>query len=93
MSATTTTAPTRETTLESIRETLSGLAAVPLPGDDESLFDSGVLDSFALMDAIARLEERLDVKVPDADLNPRRFETVSKIERYFASRLSARPSA
>jgi acyl carrier protein len=72
---------------ETIRKTLEPLAQAPMPDDpDASLFDLGVIDSFGLMDAVARLEEALGVKVPDSDLNPRRFETLAKIERYFAAR-------
>ena len=75
---------------ETIRTTLEPLAQAPVPDDrDASLFDLGVIDSFGLMDAVAQLEEALGVKVPDADLNPRRFETLAKIETYFASRLAA----
>lgn len=71
---------------ETIRRVLAPLARAPLPGDaDASLFELGVLDSFGLMDAVARLEEAFGVSVPDADLTPRRFETLAKIERYFAS--------
>jgi acyl carrier protein len=73
---------------DTIRRTLEPLALVPIPDDpDASLFDLGVIDSFGLMDAVAQLEEALGVKVPDSDLNPRRFETLAKIERYFASRI------
>ena len=72
---------------ETIRRTLEPLARAPVPDDaDASLFELGVLDSFGLMDAVARLEEAFGVKVPDADLTPRRFETLAKIESYFASR-------
>ncbi|MBK6403868.1 MAG: acyl carrier protein [Holophagales bacterium] len=72
---------------EKIRRTLEPLARAPIPDDaDASLFELGVLDSFGLMDAVARLEEVFDVKVPDADLTPRRFETLAKIEAYFAAR-------
>jgi acyl carrier protein len=72
---------------ETIRKALQPLARAPLPDDvDASLFELGVLDSFGLMDAVARLEESFGVKVPDADLTPRRFETLAKIERYFTSR-------
>ncbi len=74
-------------TLDKIRETIAPLALTPLPEDeDASLFELGVIDSFGLMDAISRLEEAFGVKVPDADLNPRRFETLAKIERYFEAR-------
>ncbi|MBK9372977.1 MAG: acyl carrier protein [Holophagales bacterium] len=72
---------------EKIRRTLEPLARAPIPDDaDASLFELGVLDSFGLMDAVARLEEAFGVKVPDADLTPRRFETLAKIEAYFAAR-------
>ena len=75
---------------ETIRKTLEPIARAPIPDDPEaSLFDLGVIDSFGLMDAVAQLEEALGVKVPDADLNPRRFETLGKIERYFAMRVAA----
>ncbi len=75
---------------DTIRQTLEPLAQAPIPDDpDASLFDLGVIDSFGLMDAIAQLEEALGVKVPDSDLNPRRFETLAKVERYFASRLAS----
>lgn len=72
---------------ETIRRVLGPLARSPLPDDvDASLFELGVLDSFGLLDAVARLEEAFGVKVPDADLTPRRFETLAKIESYFARR-------
>ncbi len=73
-----------------VRKAVSSFAQGPLPDDEnESLFDSGVIDSFGLMDVIARLEETLEIKVPDSDLNPRRFETLKKIDRYFEARASA----
>ena len=57
-----------------------------VPGDDESLFDSGLLDSFALTDMVAALEEKFEIKVPDSDLNPRKFDTIEKIEAYVEGR-------
>lgn len=73
---------------DTIKTTLAPLAKAPLPDDETaSLFDLGVIDSFGLMDAISQLEEALGVKVPDADLNPRKFETLAKIEKYFTARL------
>ncbi len=76
--------------LDTIKATLGPVAKAPLPDDvNASLFDLGVIDSFGLMDAISGLEEALGVKVPDADLNPRRFETLARIEKYFAARRGA----
>ena len=52
------------------------------PDPDESLFDSGLLDSFALPDVVSALEKEFAIKIPDSDLNPRKFETIEKIELY-----------
>lgn len=49
---------------------------------DESLFDSGILDSFALQDVVNELETVFGVKIPDSDLTPRKFESVERIETY-----------
>jgi len=51
---------------------------------DESLFDAGVLDSFGLADAVAALETEFGVRVPDSDLTPRKFDSIERIEQYFA---------
>lgn len=52
------------------------------PRADESLFDSGLLDSFALTDMVAALEQEFHLKIPDSDLNPRKFDTIERIESY-----------
>ncbi|BDC51403.1 hypothetical protein F183_A37190 [Bryobacterales bacterium F-183] len=69
----------KETILKLIQET-SGKSEVP--ADDESLFDSGYLDSFALTDLVTALEAKFGFKAPDSDVNPRKFETVEKIVAY-----------
>lgn len=56
-----------------------------VPGEDESLFDSGYLDSFALPDLVTELEKQFGIKIPDSDLNPRKFESISRIESYIES--------
>jgi acyl carrier protein len=55
------------------------------PAPDESLFDSGTLDSFTLPDLVTGLEQEFNVKIPDSDLVPERFDTVTKIEAYLTS--------
>lgn len=57
-----------------------------VPEDGESLFDSGYLDSFALPDVVGELEREFGIKIPDSDLNPRKFESVARIESYIESR-------
>ena len=49
---------------------------------EESLFEAGVLDSFALADLVGSLEQEFGVTVPDADLTPRKFESLAKIDSY-----------
>jgi acyl carrier protein len=56
------------------------------PDPDESLFDSGFLDSFTLADLVAEIESEFSVKIPDADLNPRRFDSVARIAEYLEAR-------
>jgi acyl carrier protein len=55
-------------------------------GPDDSLFDSGILDSFALPDMVTAIEEEFGLKVPDSDLTPRKFESIASIGRYIESR-------
>jgi acyl carrier protein len=57
-----------------------------VPAADESLFDSGFLDSFALPDMVSELEREFKVKIPDSDLNPRKFESIARIQSYLESR-------
>ena len=57
-----------------------------IPGDDDSLFDAGALDSFALADFVAALEQKFGISVPKDDLRPRKFETVNKIIEYVETR-------
>jgi D-alanine--poly(phosphoribitol) ligase subunit 2 len=57
------------------------------PDPDESLFDSGYLDSFALPDMVSALEQEFGIEVPDSDLNPRKFATLNRISEYLNSRL------
>ena len=57
-----------------------------VPGDGESLFDSGFLDSFALPELVVELEREFGIQIPDSDLHPRKFESVERIERYIENR-------
>jgi len=58
------------------------------PAPDESLFDSGTLDSFTLPDLVTGLEEQFGVSIPDSDLVPERFDTIAKIEAYLDTKVS-----
>ncbi len=56
------------------------------PQVDQSLFDSGLLDSFALPDLVSAIEREFHIVIPDSDLSPRKFESIARIERYLDSR-------
>ncbi len=74
----------RRSKLIEILETVTkkDVAAAP----DESLFESGILDSFALPDLVSALEQEFGIQIPDSDLNPRKFDSIERIEEYLDSR-------
>ena len=56
------------------------------PAPEESLFESGLLDSFTLTDLVAELEREFQIRIPDSELTPRRFDSVARIETYLQGR-------
>jgi acyl carrier protein len=63
------------------------IAAKPVnPAPDESLFESGMLDSFSLTDLVSALETEFSIRIPDADLTPRKFDSIDRIQAYVESR-------
>jgi acyl carrier protein len=66
-----------------LRGLVQNIAQKPLPQDpDESLFESGVLDSFALTDVVGAIEREFAIKIPDKDLTPRKFDSIARMETY-----------
>jgi len=63
---------------------VAGKPVNPAPG--ESLFESGLLDSFSLTDLVSGLEAEFKISVPDSDLNPRKFDSIERIEAYLAKK-------
>ncbi len=57
-------------------------ARTALPASDSSLFSSGVLDSFTLVDFVTVLESECNVKIDNADLRPENFDTIAKVEAF-----------
>jgi acyl carrier protein len=71
-----------------ILKILQGMSAKPIdPSPEESLFESGLLDSFSLADLVGALESEFAIKIPDSDLTPRKFDSIAHIEAYVQSRL------
>lgn len=68
---------------DKILQALGKVAKAPIPTDREaSLFETGVLDSFDLVDFVTDIEKEFNVKVPDSDLHPSKFESLAKIAAY-----------
>jgi acyl carrier protein len=75
----------RRNSLIKIIQTVARKSVTPAP--DESLFESGLLDSFALADLVSALENEFGVKIPDSDLIPRKFDSLERIESYLDARI------
>ncbi len=58
------------------------------PGEDDSLFQSGLLDSFALTDFVSGLEGEFGITIPDSDLSARKFDTIRKVAAYVSAKAS-----
>ncbi|HKE28859.1 MAG TPA: acyl carrier protein [Bryobacteraceae bacterium] len=54
---------------------------------EQSLFESGVLDSFGLPDLVSELERAFGVAIPDSDLMPRNFASIRGIDQYVSAKL------
>ena len=76
-----------ESRIPKLRSLVEQVSGKPAPtDDDESLFESGLLDSFALPDLVSAIEKNFGIKVPDTDLNPRKFDSVTRIDEYLSSK-------
>jgi acyl carrier protein len=74
----------KQTKITEILRRLAGKPIDPTPG--ESLFESGLLDSFALADLVSALEAEFAIKIPDSDLRPRLFDSIDRIAAYVEKR-------
>jgi acyl carrier protein len=71
-----------------LRTLVQEVAGKPAPEDEtESLFESGLLDSFALPDLVSAIEKEFALKVPDSDLNPRKFDSIARMDDYLADHM------
>lgn len=76
-----------------ILKVLQGISQKQIaPAPDESLFASGLLDSFALTDFVTGLEEEFGVSIPDSDLSARKFDTIRKVAAYIAQKSAQKPA-
>lgn len=59
---------------------------------DESLLDSGVLDSASILEIVSFLEERFRFTIDDEELVPENFETINSIVRLVKSKNDGQPA-
>jgi acyl carrier protein len=70
-----------------IREELAPDIAGAGLGADESLLDSGILDSFGILSLIEFVKQRFCVEIPLKDIEPANFETIGAVARTVRSYL------
>jgi acyl carrier protein len=61
--------------------------------DDDSFIERGIIDSTAVMELVAFLEERYRIKLQDRELIPDNFDSINKLARFVASRLEPKFTA
>ncbi|MET9697479.1 phosphopantetheine-binding protein [Streptomyces sp. NPDC006529] len=71
-----------------ISEFLPGTAPTELPVDHDLLND-GVIDSLGVLKLIAWVEDRFELAVGDADLDPNNFRSVEAIDHFIADARAA----
>jgi len=54
--------------------------------NDESLLDSGLIDSTAIFELVGFLEKEFNIEVQDEDIVPEHFETVNNLVAFIQSR-------
>lgn len=63
----------------------TGQARTEIPSD-ESLLDSGLLDSATILELVSFLEERFNLTIADEELLPENFETIDAIVAMVSSK-------
>jgi acyl carrier protein len=55
--------------------------------DDDSFIERGIIDSTAVMELVAFLEERYQIKLQDQDLIPDNLDSINGLARFVTSHL------
>jgi acyl carrier protein len=58
-----------------------------MPGDDESLIESGVVDSTGILELIEFLESTFSISVEDKETVPENLGSVSNLVRFVSGKL------
>ena len=58
-------------------------------GDNDSLIESGIVDSLGIFRLVSFLEETFGIKVGDDEIVNENFQTINDIERFLATKQGA----
>jgi acyl carrier protein len=59
--------------------------------DEENLFDTGIIDSAGVISFISFIEDKFNITIPDEDLLPEHFASVTAISSYIKMRRRQSP--
>jgi acyl carrier protein len=59
-------------------------------GDDDSLVENGIVDQTGIIEMVLFVEDTYAFEVPESDLIPENFDTISGVARYVSQRMRAR---
>lgn len=60
--------------------------------DDDSLQETGIVDSTGILELLAHVERRYGVRIEDEELLPENFDSINRLSRFLEAKL-ARPAA
>ena len=55
--------------------------------DEDNLFNTGILDSAGLLHFVGFIEKKFELNIPDEDLIPEKFTSITSIASYIRSRI------
>ena len=70
-----------ESTIRSLMSDLVVAGELERVNDDQSLLESGVLDSVVMIELIDKLEAAFDFTIGEDELTPENFDTIAAIAR------------
>jgi acyl carrier protein len=76
-----------------VLETLAWREGIATIADEDSLIDGGVITSLGIYRLVRFFEETFGIQVPDEDLVPHNFCTITDMERYVERRVAAAAGA
>jgi acyl carrier protein len=83
---------TTDSIIASILNKILSPKGLSISGYDENIFETGLIDSFGIVELIVSLEEHFQIKVPYEDMTIQNFSSVSEISK-FTERLKDMSSA